>query len=86
MFDTVWFDCPKCGQRTVDAQSKAGECVLADIDGSAVPLAIAADIEGQTVYCRDRWVSYPEVKLTGCGASFTVCSLLQVKSLPMFLR
>lgn len=49
-YDSVWFKCPGCGAR-VEAQSKAGECNMEDIEHTAVPVQIAADLNGQEVCC-----------------------------------
>ena len=50
MFDRIWFECPKCGSR-MEAQSKAGECLLIDYPAIAVPEEIAKDIAGNWVHC-----------------------------------
>lgn len=64
MFDRVWFRCPKAGcERQIEVQSKAGECCLAVFDESEVPLVIAADIGGETVWC------------PGCSNTYTVGKL-----------
>lgn len=50
MYDSVRFKCPECGGE-VEAQSKAGECVLGDFPPDHVPAVIAADVIGDSVYC-----------------------------------
>lgn len=50
MFDRIWFKCPKCGE-VLEHQSKAGACVLADHQETAVPQEIAEDIKGEQVWC-----------------------------------
>jgi NMD protein affecting ribosome stability and mRNA decay len=52
LFDTVLFTCPECGEK-VEKQSKAGDCYLAEISQSQVPIEIAQDILGQLVKCDD---------------------------------
>jgi len=49
-FDVVWYDCPKCGKH-IDYQTKAGECLLRDIQADRVPLDIASGIQGELIYC-----------------------------------
>ncbi len=49
-FDEVTFDCPDCGTR-LTVQSKAGKCMMATYDMGEVPMEIAADIDGQSVWC-----------------------------------
>lgn len=49
-YDSVRFRCPSCSQRFVQ-QSKAGDCRLADYDSQQVPLTIAADLDGDEVFC-----------------------------------
>jgi transcription elongation factor Elf1 len=54
-YDTLNFACPACG-RTVQVQSKAGPCKLADYNLKDAPLMVIADIndEGQRgkLYCQ----------------------------------
>ena len=50
MFDSVYVECPHCGEK-VEFQSKAGDCYLATIDQEEVPIEIANDIVGDTIYC-----------------------------------
>ena len=50
MFDAVMFVCPRCHHK-IEVQSKAGECVLAEIHSSQVPLDVAADLKDEDVYC-----------------------------------
>ena len=52
LFDTVNFWCPQCRAK-IEVQSKAGSCLLAEIDERQVPLDIAADIEGEEAWCKD---------------------------------
>ncbi len=52
MFDTVWFDCPLCGEQA-SVQSKAGECRLHDYNFQNVPPDIAAAIKDEIVYCAE---------------------------------
>jgi len=42
MFDSVWFNCPNCGER-MEAQSKGGECYLNNYTPEAVPMDVALD-------------------------------------------
>jgi uncharacterized C2H2 Zn-finger protein len=50
MFDTVHFECPKCGH-AIEEQSKVGPLDLKDFQASAVPLAIADSLDGESVFC-----------------------------------
>lgn len=50
MFDSVIVECPKC-QGELEYQSKAGECLLHRYPIDAVPMEIAADIDGEWDYC-----------------------------------
>lgn len=50
MFDRVWIGCPKCGN-SIEFQSKAGDCTLADYNLDAVPTKIAGDIIGDEELC-----------------------------------
>lgn len=59
-YDTVNFRCPKCGT-ALTTQSKAGRCNLAEFQAIAVPPVIAADLEGEKLFCE-------------CGAEFTIGS------------
>lgn len=72
MFDSVWFNCPSCGERrSIEAQSKAGDCSLHDYETNNVPPKIALDIDGSAVTC------------SKCNASFTVgaqvCVMLMLR-------
>lgn len=49
-YDSVRFRCPNCNQRFLE-QSKAGKCNLKDYDSQAVPLRIAAALNGERVFC-----------------------------------
>ncbi len=50
MFDTVIFTCPSClGE--IEEQSKAGDCILAEHNQDAVPVAIAAELNGTRIVC-----------------------------------
>lgn len=49
-FDSVYFRCPKCDER-IEVQSKAGECYMGSFDEDVVPVAIANDIQGNSVEC-----------------------------------
>ncbi|MCR4307082.1 MAG: hypothetical protein NUV80_00820 [Candidatus Berkelbacteria bacterium] len=42
MFDSIWFKCKKCGA-DIEAQSKSGECILANYDYTEVPTDVAED-------------------------------------------
>jgi uncharacterized protein YbaR (Trm112 family) len=66
MFDTVNFYCPRCG-RTLDLQSKAGDCTLVEYDQDSVPLKIAADLCNTSVWCDD------------CKESFRVVSMIPTR-------
>ena len=72
MYDTVLFECPKC-TNTVEVQSKAGACGLKYYNSDTVPPAIAADIDGDRVYCHD------------CDASWLVAAKTYTKHIPMML-
>ena len=50
MFDEISFRCPAC-KSAIIVQSKAGECELMLISCSEVPIVIADDIRGTSVYC-----------------------------------
>ena len=50
LYDTVTFRCPGCGERFSD-QTKAGSCTLSDYEQDRVPLAIAANMQGDFVNC-----------------------------------
>jgi hypothetical protein len=53
MFDSVYFPCRTEGcDGTIEVQSKAGECVLASYSPDSVPIAVAADIQGESAWCR----------------------------------
>lgn len=73
MFDSVNFTCPECGGK-VEVQSKAGNCDLEEHPPECVPMAIAADIEGECGICYD------------CGESFRVYSLMPLKGVPMGIK
>lgn len=62
MFDRIWFKCPKC-EDNLEAQSKAGPCVLADHQEAAVPPEIATDLQGQQLWCEHCQCSYTIVML-----------------------
>lgn len=49
-YDSVRFRCPNCNERFLE-HSKAGKCNLKDYDSQAVPLRIAADLDGVRVTC-----------------------------------
>lgn len=49
-YDTVRFRCLRCNQRFTE-QTKAGNCTLTDFDSQDVPLAIAASLVGESVFC-----------------------------------
>ena len=51
MFDRGWFSCPHCLHRKIEAQSKSGECLLADYDSERVPLSVASGIVDDSVMC-----------------------------------
>lgn len=50
MYDIVSFTCPRCDSK-IEEQTKAGDCILADIDADEVPIVIAKSIEGNLVRC-----------------------------------
>lgn len=50
MFDSIYVKCPKC-DTSQEVQSKAGECLLHSYDQDRVPIAIAADLNGEEVKC-----------------------------------
>ncbi len=62
MFDRVRAVCPNCSEN-VEFQSKAGDCTLETFDVWAVPMAIAAALNGQHTTCQ------------ACGASVTIRSM-----------
>ncbi len=72
MFDTVRFECPKC-KSTVEHQSKAGKCDLIDYPERGVPLAIAADISGESAFC------------SNCQTEWRVCGL-PITTISMYLE
>ena len=51
MFDRVWADCPSCGKRAVEFQSKCGKCHLIDYHIDDVPYEIAECLEGEEARC-----------------------------------
>jgi uncharacterized protein YbaR (Trm112 family) len=59
-YDTVNFHCPKC-KSELKTHSKVGRCNLADFYAIAVPPAIAADLEGEKLFCQ-------------CGAEYVIRS------------
>lgn len=81
LFDSVYFLCPNgcetangCPE-TLEVQSKAGECTLSSFSPNAVPMVIAADIDGEQVWCGI------------CGTGWVVRpQLLIVKTVPMALE
>lgn len=48
--DYIHTDCPACMTR-IKFQSKAGKCQCADYTTDAVPMEIAADLDGETQVC-----------------------------------
>lgn len=50
MFDSVYVRCPRCNE-SIEFQSKAGDCSLAGYSPSAVPMAIALDLDGSSETC-----------------------------------
>jgi hypothetical protein len=55
MFDRVWLDCPKCFAK-VEAQSKGGDCTLADYDAIDAPSNVLWDLFGDSMV--DRAMKY----------------------------
>ena len=51
-YDSIRFKCPVCAKHFLE-QSKAGECSISEYDSEAVPLAIAASVHGERVFCPD---------------------------------
>lgn len=51
MFDTVHVKCPLCGG-LIEIQSKAGECNLLHFRYDSVPVAVADDIDGDSLSCK----------------------------------
>jgi hypothetical protein len=51
MYDSVTFNCPSGCPDRLEVQSKAGPCLLGEIDQSEVPREIAEDVVGDTVRC-----------------------------------
>ena len=49
-FDSVYADCPKCGEQ-IELQSKAGHCHLDSFPAYNVPVIIASDVNGDSVFC-----------------------------------
>lgn len=57
MFDSIWITCEDCGER-IEAQSKGGDCSLANYTPDSVPVDVARDvIRHAPFYCK-------------CGASY----------------
>ena len=50
MFDTVHFRCPSCGDG-MEEQSKAGNCRLSNYSAGSVPMSIADNMVGETMWC-----------------------------------
>jgi DNA-directed RNA polymerase subunit RPC12/RpoP len=51
-YDSVNFMCLRCLDVTLEAQSRAGQCTLRDINSDDVPLEIAKDLDKQILRCR----------------------------------
>jgi hypothetical protein len=51
MFDSLYVGCPKCGG-SIEFQSKAGDCVLAEYTLADCPPEVAGDLIGQFSTCR----------------------------------
>jgi hypothetical protein len=52
MFDRVMFSCPNRGcTEALEAQSKVGSCTGANFWADKVPMKIAKDIIGRSLYC-----------------------------------
>lgn len=49
-FDSVWTKCPNC-LRSIEFQTKLGECMLKKYDDNKVPLIVALGVEGKTEVC-----------------------------------
>lgn len=65
MFDRVWVVCPLCGER-IEAQSKAGPCLLRDYNLGTAPPEVLVDLGNQTYACskgHEHWLK-PRVELT----------------------
>jgi len=73
MFDTVNFTCPEC-YSNIPVQSKAGKCLLADIDALNTPVEIAATLVGRTITCEK------------CTKVFEVRAPLLLRRTPLELR
>ncbi len=56
-FDTVRLRCPVCDQSEIEIQSKAGDCELVEYTERAVPVEIAAAIQGKRARCSECGVS-----------------------------
>ena len=63
MFDTVWVACPHCAE-LVGFQTKAGECVLADLDLKTTPDNIIRDAARYDSRCESCGAT---VALVRCG-------------------
>lgn len=74
MFDSIYFECPECGSE-IEEQSKAGDCYLHRYTGDDVPLAIAADIQDNIVWCQN----------LECGRSWVIRAVTPIKSIEMKL-
>lgn len=75
MFDSVKFDCPECGaEKAVEAQSKAGECVLDVFDPYQVPAEIAKDCIGDRVQCDE------------CCKIFEVGGPIKIPTVALYLK
>ena len=60
MFDSVYVNCPECGQR-VEMQSKAGDCMLHEYELYDAPAILQADL----AYYSPWWCQH-------CGHGITI--------------
>lgn len=69
-FDSVMFRCPNCGEK-IEAQTKAGQCLMEHFSPFDVPTYIAEDIDGEHVKCLGWWDDDGN-RTHGCDKSWRV--------------
>ena len=72
MYDTVYFNCPRCDNQ-VSTQSKAGDCTLRAIYQRSVPIEIAIDIQHDKIHC------------SNCEKTWTPIMSTTPDTVPMYL-
>lgn len=50
-FDSIFIECPKCGEGMVEFRTQAGECDFLEYDLDAAPPALLESIIGQSEVC-----------------------------------